>query len=88
MSLYEYDEARVRRLLEKSAREDGWEEGMKEGKKEGIKESVLNLHRKGYASNVIADLLEVSIQNVQQWIAANESTESLAMANRKNETLV
>ncbi len=82
MSLYEYDEARVRRLLEKSAREDGWEEGRREGKLETARRTALNMHKKGYPGSDIAELLEVSIKNVQEWIAASE-TEPLVMANNK-----
>lgn len=40
----------------------------KEGKLEGKKESALRMHEKGFPDNTIADLLDVDIELVQEWL--------------------
>ena len=51
---------------------EGKKEGIIEGKKEGIieskKETALNMKKKGYSDGIIADVLEVGINVIQQWI--------------------
>ena len=54
-----------------------YEEGIIEGKKEGIiegkKETALNMKKKGYSDAIIADILEVGISVIQQWIAGSKA---------------
>lgn len=54
---------------------EGIIEGKKEGKKEGIiegkKETAFNMKNKGYSDAVIADILDVGINIIQQWLSGN-----------------
>ena len=54
---------------------EGMIEGKKEGKKEGIiegkKETALNMKKKGYSDAIIADILEVGINIIQQWLGGS-----------------
>lgn len=76
-------------MFEEAAREEGLERGLKEGIEQGLEQgklekaryTALNMHRKGYSSEIIAELLEVSIKNVQQWIIGNEKEDVLTTAN-------
>ena len=56
---------------------EGKKEGIIEGKKEGIiegkKETALNMKKKGYSDAIIADILEVGISVIQQWIAGSKA---------------
>ena len=56
---------------------EGKKEGIIEGKKEGIiegkKETALNMKKKGYSDAIIADILEVGINVIQQWIAGSKA---------------
>lgn len=57
-------------------REEGKMEGIAEGRKEGIaegkmeqaKETAIRMKEKGYTDNAIADLLNVGLNMVQQWV--------------------
>lgn len=42
-----------------------------EGKTEGKKETALNMKKKGYSDAIIADILEVGINVVQQWLTGS-----------------
>ena len=50
-----------------------YNEGIIEGKKEGIiegkKETAFNMKNKGYSDAVIADILDVGINVIQQWLS-------------------
>ncbi len=41
----------------------------KEGIKEGKKETAFNMKNKGYSDAVIADILDVGINVIQQWLS-------------------
>jgi len=43
----------------------------KEGIIEGKKETALNMKKKGYSDAIIADILEVGINVIQQWLAGS-----------------
>lgn len=47
---------------------EGKTEGKIEGKIEGKKETALNMKKKGYSDAIIADILEVGINVIQQWL--------------------
>lgn len=47
---------------------EGKKEGLTEGELNAKKTMACNMHKKGYSDSVIADLLEVSIPIVEQWI--------------------
>ena len=44
-------------------------EGIEEGIKEGKKETAFNMKNKGYSDAVIADILDVGINVIQQWLS-------------------
>jgi len=46
-----------------------WEEGRMEGRMDTKKETALNMKKKGYPEAAIADILEVKLNTVQQWIS-------------------
>lgn len=46
-----------------------YNEGKTEGKIEGKKETAFNMKKKGYSDAIIADILEVGINVIQQWLA-------------------
>ena len=52
---------------------EGKKEGILEGKKEGIlegkKETAFTMKKKGYSDTIIADILKVEINEIQQWLA-------------------
>lgn len=48
-----------------------YNEGKTEGKIEGKKETALNMKKKGYSDAIIADILEVGINVVQQWLTGS-----------------
>ena len=52
---------------------EGKKEGIIEGKKEGIiegkKGTAFNMKNKGYSDAVIADILDVGINVIQQWLS-------------------
>ena len=56
----------------KEGREEGREEGLTEGELNAKKTMAYNMHRKGYPDSVIADLLEVGIPIVKQWIDSSK----------------
>lgn len=58
----------------REGRAAGIAEGFVEGKMKKAQESALRMHGKGYPDTTIADLLDVSIKNVQEWLTGNIST--------------
>ena len=48
----------------------GRKEGLAEGLAEGNRLTALRMHRKGYADATIADLLEVSLQKIEEWLGS------------------
>ena len=50
---------------------EGKKEGIIEGKKEGKKETAFNMKSKGYPDATIADILDVGINVIQQWLYGN-----------------
>ena len=48
----------------------GRKEGLAEGLAEGNRQTALRMHRKGYADATIADLLEVSLQKIEEWLGS------------------
>ena len=54
---------------------EGKKEGIIEGKKEGIiegkKETAFNMKKKGYSDAAIAEILEVGINDIQQWLSVS-----------------
>ena len=57
-------------------REAGRQEGKQEGKLEGQRETkqntALNMHKKGYPEEAIAEVLEVDVETVREWIFESE----------------
>ena len=57
-------------------REAGRQEGRLEGKLEGeqakAQNTALNMHKKGYADEAIAEVLEVDVETVREWIFESE----------------
>ena len=51
--------------------EEIYKEGIIEGKKEGKKETAFNMKSKGYPDATIADILDVGINVMQQWLYGN-----------------
>ena len=45
--------------------------GIKEGKKEGKRETAFNMKNKGYSDATIADILDVGINVIQQWLSGS-----------------
>lgn len=43
------------------------------GKREVKQSTALNMHQKGYQDEVIAEVLEVDVETVQEWISELES---------------
>ena len=43
-------------------------DGIAQGKMEQAKETAINMKKKGYSDNTIAELLEVGVNIVQQWV--------------------
>ncbi|MDE6890105.1 MAG: hypothetical protein K2P45_15965 [Eubacterium sp.] len=48
-----------------------FDEGRLEGKLEGKLAAALNMKKKGYSEVIIADILEVGLNVVQQWLSGN-----------------
>lgn len=48
-----------------------YKEGIVEGIIEGKKETALNMKKKGYSDAIIAAILEVGINVIQQWLAGS-----------------
>ena len=47
---------------------EGKKEGILEGKKEGKKETAFRMKEKGCSETFIADILKVSVNDIQQWL--------------------
>ena len=47
----------------------GIEKGKAEGKIEQAQETVIAMHQKGFDDAMIADILQVSIEQVKEWLA-------------------
>ena len=45
-----------------------YKEGILEGKKEGKKETAFRMKEKGCSETFIADILKVSVNDIQQWL--------------------
>ena len=54
-------------------REAGRQEGNLEGQRETKQNTALNMHKKGYPEEAIADVLEVDVETVLEWISESES---------------
>lgn len=48
-----------------------YKDGMTEGKTEQAMNTANAMHKKGFDNATIADILQVSVQKVQEWIAGN-----------------
>ena len=57
----------------KDEREAGKQEGRREGKQETQQNTAFNMHQKGYPDEAIAEVLEVDVETVQEWISELES---------------
>ena len=57
----------------KDEREAGRREGMIEGEQAKARNTALNMHQKGYPDEAIAEVLEVDVETVQEWISESES---------------
>ncbi len=78
---YEFD--RQLELERADAREDGYEEGREAGRAEGIekgiekgieverKKTILSMYNKGYSTEQIADVLEISAEQIDTTIKNN-----------------
>ena len=49
-------------------KKEGKKEGILEGKKEGKKETAFRMKEKGCSETFIADILKVSVNDIQQWL--------------------
>ena len=69
MSIYEYDEEKVMRMMREEAREDGWEEGLQKGIERGIEQNLKGLISKklakGKTLEEIAEILEEPLERIQ-----------------------
>lgn len=65
VSIYEYDEEKVMRMMREEAREDGWEEGLQQGIEQKLKELIGKKLAKGNTPEEIADILEEPLELVQ-----------------------
>lgn len=45
----------------------------REGEEEQAKKTALNMHKRGYSDETIAELLEVNVIKIQHWLAENMS---------------
>ena len=57
----------------KDEREAGKQEGRREGKQETQQNTAFNMHQKGYPDEAIAEVLEVDVEIVLEWISESES---------------
>ena len=57
----------------KDEREAGKQEGRREGKQETQQNTAFNMHQKGYPDEAIAEVLEVDVETVLEWISESES---------------
>ncbi|MCB7306106.1 hypothetical protein LIZ61_18910, partial [Bariatricus massiliensis] len=77
VSIYEYDEEKVMRMMREEAHEDGWKEGRQKGIEEGrahtLKELICKKLAKGNTLEEIADILEEPLERIQA--LAGELTE-------------
>ena len=53
-------------------REAGRQEGKLEGEQTKAQNTALNMHKKGYPEEAIADVLEVDVETVREWIFESE----------------
>ncbi len=69
MALFDQEKA-----MEQFMKQFGYEkkqEGLAEGLEQKAKKTALNMKKKGYSDTTIADLLEVSVTMVQQWLSGS-----------------
>ena len=52
---------------------DEREAGRREGEQAKAENTALNMHQKGYPDEAIAEVLEVDVETVQEWISKAES---------------
>ena len=57
----------------KDEREAGKQEGRREGKQETQQNTAFNMHQKGYPDEAIAEVREVDVETVLEWISESES---------------
>ena len=57
----------------KDEREAGKQEGRREGKQKTQQNTAFNMHQKGYTNEAIAEVLEVDVETVLEWISESES---------------
>lgn len=57
----------------KDEREAGRREGRQEGKQETQQNTAFNMHQKGYTNEAIAEVLEVDVKTVLEWIFESKS---------------
>ena len=77
VSIYEYDEEKVMRMLREDARETGWQEGRQkgllEGRQEGetqkLKEQISKKLAKGNTPEEISEMLEEPLEHIRELIA-------------------
>lgn len=53
-------------------REAGRQEGKMEGEQAKAQNTALNMHKKGYPEEAIADVLEVDVETIRGWISESE----------------
>ena len=58
----------------KDEREAGRREGRQEGKQETQQNTAFNMHQKGYTNEAIAEVLEVDVKTVLEWIFESKSS--------------
>ena len=56
---------------------EGKLEGKREGRLEGKMETAFNMKKKGYSETVIADILEVGLNVIQQWLSGSVEQSSI-----------
>ena len=73
VSIYEYDEEKVMRMLREDARETGWQEGRQKGRQEGetqkLKEQISKKLAKGNTPEEISEMLEEPVEHIRELIA-------------------
>lgn len=70
LTAYERQQKYLRdmRAMKEAARDEGRAEGLAEGEAKTMRKNVLALHRKGIAASKIAELLEISLAEVESYI--------------------
>ena len=68
-----FDQEKAMEQFMKQFGQEKKQEGLAEGLEKGKKQTALNMKKKGYSDTTIADLLEVGVNVVQQWLSGTNT---------------